>query len=172
MAFQARVVTAPPSWAATAAAAATTSVGVDELPPVGPVDLSHFTPGPVEVGWEIWFGAVAATIPFVIGAYEFGKRILIQRRCKVCSGSGLVQKGKYQRKCPQCGGFFPWIGWKQFLSATATPGNGGPLLQPKGQTSVFYKVPPAEPRSYDNAGSKPHHEGQEQLQESGSQSEQ
>lgn len=25
---------------------------------------------------------------------------LIQRRCKVCGGNGLVQRGKYQRKCP------------------------------------------------------------------------
>lgn len=29
-----------------------------------------------------------------------------------------------------------------FLSSTAAPGNGGPLLPPKGQTSVFYTVPP------------------------------
>lgn len=50
---------------------------------------------------------------------------LIQRRCEVCGGSGLVQKGKYPKKCPQCGGFFPWISWKMFLSANARPGNGG-----------------------------------------------
>lgn len=25
---------------------------------------------------------------------------LIQRRCKVCGGSGLVQRGRFQRKCP------------------------------------------------------------------------
>jgi hypothetical protein len=41
-----------------------------------PVDPSTYVPGPVEVGWEIWFGAIIATIPFVIGAYEFGKRIV------------------------------------------------------------------------------------------------
>lgn len=35
-----------------------------------------YTPGPVEVGWQIWFAAVVSTIPFVIGAYEFGKRIV------------------------------------------------------------------------------------------------
>ena len=26
-----------------------------------------YTPGPVEVGWQIWFAAVVSTIPFVIG---------------------------------------------------------------------------------------------------------
>ena len=36
----------------------------------------------------------------------------------------------------------PWISWQQFIFGTATPGNGGPLLQPRGQTSVFYSVPP------------------------------
>jgi hypothetical protein len=61
---------------------------------------SSYTPGPVEVGWQIWFAAVVSTIPFVIGAWEFGKRIVIQRRCKVCGGNGLVQRGKFQRKCP------------------------------------------------------------------------
>lgn len=37
------------------------------------------------------------------------------------------------------GGFFPWRGWGEFVSATARPGNGGPLRAPQGQTSVFYK---------------------------------
>lgn len=46
------------------------------------------------------------------------------------------------RKCAQCGGLFPWISWRMFLFGTADPGNGGPLLQPRGQTSVFYTVPP------------------------------
>lgn len=37
----------------------------------------------------------------------------------------------------------PWISWRLFLLGTATnPGNGGPLLQPRGQTSVLYAVPP------------------------------
>ena len=58
--------------ATTAAAAA---ADVEGMPP-GPVDLSTYVPGPVEVGWQIWFGAIIATIPFVIGAYEFGKRIV------------------------------------------------------------------------------------------------
>lgn len=28
------------------------------------------------------------------------KRIIIQRRCPCCKGSGLVQRGRYLRKCP------------------------------------------------------------------------
>jgi hypothetical protein len=51
-------------------------------------------------------------------------------------------KGTALLKCAQCGGFFPWLGWKTFFTSTASPGNGGPLLQPKGQTSVLYTVPP------------------------------
>ena len=85
---------------------------------------------------------------------------MIQRRCETCSGSGLVERGGKLRKCLQCGGFFPWQvccravqsqqacralrsspwqSWGQFFSATADPGNGGPLQQPRGQTSVLYK---------------------------------
>lgn len=39
---------------------------------------------------------------------------IIQLRCEVCGGRGLVPsagagRDKYLRKCPQCGGFFPWV---------------------------------------------------------------
>lgn len=101
---------------------------------------SGYTPGPVQVGWEVWVGAAAGkpdvinmlvwqppcivtaysaaavppvfflragVIPFIIGAYEFGKRILIQRRCQVCEGSGLVQRGRYLRKCPEASAHAP-----------------------------------------------------------------
>ena len=64
---------------------------------------------------------------------------LIQRRCETCKGSGLVQRGRFQRKCPECGGFFPWQGWKQFLTSTAAPGNGGVLRQPRNQDGVIYR---------------------------------
>ena len=37
---------------------------------------AKYVPGPVEVGPEIWVGAIAATIPFVIGSWEFAKRIV------------------------------------------------------------------------------------------------
>lgn len=92
-------------------------------------------------------GSAIGVFPFIVGASEFTKRILIQRRCPECRGTGLVERpardgsGAMQlRKCPECGGMFPWQSWQRFLSATATPGNGGPLLQPRGQTSVLYKV--------------------------------
>jgi hypothetical protein len=37
----------------------------------------------------------------------------------------------------------PWLGWRYFFFSA--PGNGGPLMQPRGQTSIFYKVPPPLP---------------------------
>lgn len=43
----------------------------------------------------------------------------------------------------------PWLGWKAFFVANLDPGNGGPLLQPKNQTSVFYSIPPS-PQSVSN----------------------
>jgi hypothetical protein len=102
-----------------------------------------YTPSPMEPGWEIYVGFIAGVVPFIIASYEFGKRILIQRRCPECLGRGLVQRGKVLRKCQNCGGMLPWLGWKMFLFSTVTdPGNGGPLLQPKGQKSIFYSVPP------------------------------
>lgn len=123
---------------------------------------------------------------------------IIQRRCQKCEGSGLVMRGRFARKCPECGGFFPWQvllcascdlrrhrqsvsrpystkllclsgymlpravclctasclilittrfalliqGWRRFFTSTALPGNGGPLRQPRGQTSIFYKYVP------------------------------
>ena len=42
----------------------------------------------------------------------------------------------------------PWLGWKAFFAANLDPGNGGPLLQPKNQRSVFYSIPP--PQSSNN----------------------
>eukprot|EP01025_Chloroclados_australasicus_P065633 TRINITY_DN8942_c0_g2_i3.p1 TRINITY_DN8942_c0_g2~~TRINITY_DN8942_c0_g2_i3.p1 ORF type:complete len:226 (+),score=21.93 TRINITY_DN8942_c0_g2_i3:61-678(+) len=128
--------------------------------------VSEFDPGQVEVGWQIYVGFLAGVFPFAIGLYEFVKRILIQVRCEVCEGSGLVTKGRFQRKCPQCGGFFPWRGWGEFLSANADPGNGGVLRFPKGQTSVFYEVPPAkrtaQPGNYVDAdGNKTQEDGDE-----------
>ena len=84
-------------------------------------------------------------------AYEFSKRILIQRQCARCSGSGLIQRtlpagvtadaGMQQlRKCTSCGGFLPWVSWRYFFTSAATPGNGGALRAPQGQTGVLYDV--------------------------------
>lgn len=104
---------------------------------------SGYTPSPLEIpSWQIWVGFVAGVVPFIIASYEFGKRILIQRRCPECEGKGLVQRGRYLRKCANCGGMLPWLGWKAFWFSNLNPGNGGPLLQPRGQTSVLYSVPP------------------------------
>jgi hypothetical protein len=88
--------------------------------------------------WQLWFGLWIGLSPFAIAAYEFGKRIVIQRQCELCKGSGLIQKGRYSRKCTSCGGFLPWVSWKLFLTSEA--GNGGVVRVPKGQTSVFYDV--------------------------------
>ena len=124
----------------------TTSTGVPYVP-------SPYTPGP-----EIWLGALLPTLVFALGSYEFGKRILIQRRCAVCAGTGLVdvpfnssqqeqQEQQFRKvKCRACGGFFPWESASKFFSAAARPGNGGPLRPPAlpRQTSVFYKGPSVE----------------------------
>ena len=60
----------------------------------------HYSPSPMESpSPEIWFGFIVGIIPFIIASYEFGKRILIQRRCDNCGGRGLVKKGKYWKKC-------------------------------------------------------------------------
>jgi hypothetical protein len=92
--------------------------------------------------WQIYYGFIAGLSPFVIAAYEFGKRILIQRQCELCGGSGLIQKGRYSRKCTSCGGFLPWQSWELFFTSEA--GNGSRVNAPKGQTSVFYDVDAAK----------------------------
>lgn len=38
--------------------------------------VSAYVPGPVSVGPEIYAGALAGVIPFSIGSWEFGKRIV------------------------------------------------------------------------------------------------
>jgi hypothetical protein len=57
----------------------------------------------------------------------------------------------------------PWISWQQFIFFTATPGNGGPLLQPRGQTSVFYSVPP--PLHQQEQQGQQGKQGQQQLEQ-------
>lgn len=96
-------------------------------------DLTQFVP--VEVSQEIWIGAIIATLPFVWATKTFGTRIIVQRECLVCKGSGLVyitKKGNTltrARKCWSCGGFLPWLGWKMFFfSSFFDIGNGGKPL--------------------------------------------
>ncbi|KAL4857110.1 hypothetical protein ACK3TF_002784 [Chlorella vulgaris] len=101
-----------------AAASASAAAGTQaDAAVVAAATAAAYTPGPVEVGWEIWAGFIAGVIPFAIATVEFSKRI-------------------------DCGGMLPWMGWRYFLLGTADPGNGGVLQQPRGQTSVFYSVPP------------------------------
>lgn len=35
-----------------------------------------YTPSPYSPGWEVWVGFAAGVIPFLIGGYEFTKRIV------------------------------------------------------------------------------------------------
>lgn len=137
-------------WSTSSAAAATAATELAAS--ASSVATTPCTPSPIEPGWEIYAGFVAGVVPFIIASYEFGKRIIIQRRCPECLGKGLVQRGKVLRKCTQCGGMLPWLGWKMFLFSTIRdPGNGGPLNQPKGQKSIFYSVPPPLPKGQEDS---------------------
>ncbi|KAF8026285.1 hypothetical protein BT93_F2938 [Corymbia citriodora subsp. variegata] len=73
-------------------------------------------PGQAEVTWQIVAGAIAGVTPFVVAGIEFSKRIIAQKKCGVCGGSGLVLREKYYFRCPGCGGFLPWQSWKRFFS--------------------------------------------------------
>ncbi|CAL0315913.1 unnamed protein product [Lupinus luteus] len=74
-------------------------------------------PAPVELSWQIIAGAIAGVTPFVVAGIEFSKRIVAQRRCEECGGSGLVlMEEKEYVRCPGCGGFLPWQSWKRFFS--------------------------------------------------------
>ncbi|KAF7815936.1 uncharacterized protein G2W53_029905 [Senna tora] len=73
-------------------------------------------PAPVDVTWQIVVGAIAGVTPFVVAGVEFSKRIIAQKRCEECGGSGLVLREKEYFRCPECGGFLPWQSWKRFFS--------------------------------------------------------
>ncbi|CAA2956458.1 uncharacterized protein LOC111374192 isoform X2 [Olea europaea var. sylvestris] len=82
-------------------------------------DISSVTTDPVqaELTWQIVVGALAGVTPFVVAGVEFSKRIVAQRKCKVCGGSGLVLRDKkYYFRCPGCGGFLPWQSWRRFFT--------------------------------------------------------
>ncbi|PPD92686.1 hypothetical protein GOBAR_DD10372 [Gossypium barbadense] len=64
-------------------------------------------PARVDITWQIVVGALGI---------EFSKRIIAQRRCGECRGSGLVFRGNDYFKCPECGGFLPWQSWKRFFT--------------------------------------------------------
>ncbi|XP_057472447.1 uncharacterized protein LOC130761024 [Actinidia eriantha] len=69
-----------------------------------------------EITWQIVVGALAGVTPFVVAGIEFSKRIIAQRKCEVCGGSGLILRDKNYFRCPGCGGFLPWQSWKRFFS--------------------------------------------------------
>lgn len=64
------------------------------------------------------------------------QRIVTQRACAVCEGSGLVSmsrsgaKLEQPRKCYACGGFLPWENWGRFWQSNMDVGNGGVLQRP------------------------------------------
>ncbi|PKA57064.1 hypothetical protein AXF42_Ash002368 [Apostasia shenzhenica] len=71
---------------------------------------------PVHISWQIVVGAFAGITPFVVAGIAFSKRIVAQRRCGTCGGSGLVLREEYYTRCPSCGGFLPWQSWKRFFT--------------------------------------------------------
>ncbi|XWS51781.1 hypothetical protein CRYUN_Cryun11dG0012400 [Craigia yunnanensis] len=73
-------------------------------------------PARVDITWQIVVGAIAGVTPFIVAGIEFSKRIIAQRRCEVCGGSGLVFRNNDYFKCPGCGGFLPWQSWKRFFA--------------------------------------------------------
>uniref|UniRef100_A0A0R0L3D7 Viral late gene transcription factor 3 zinc ribbon domain-containing protein n=1 Tax=Glycine max TaxID=3847 RepID=A0A0R0L3D7_SOYBN len=101
-----------------------------------PVNVDDVTtvldPAPVQVTWQIvkengvpklgfdfvCLNFAAGVTPFVVAGIEFSKRIIAQKRCEVCGGSGLVlrEKEKDYLRCPECGGFLPWQSLKRFFS--------------------------------------------------------
>mmetsp|Transcript_5481 Transcript_5481/g.16339 ORF Transcript_5481/g.16339 Transcript_5481/m.16339 type:complete len:104 (+) Transcript_5481:175-486(+) len=70
---------------------------------------------PAAPGTDVIVGSIAAIIPFFIASYIFGSRIMKQRRCPECKGSGLVSRNEMLVKCPTCGGWLPFQSWKQFF---------------------------------------------------------
>ncbi|CAM9254003.1 unnamed protein product [Chrysoparadoxa australica] len=97
-----------------------------------PPDLASIKNFPLIVG-----GCGLCVVTYLWAAYEFGSRIVTQRKCAVCQGSGLVSFNKKgqpltnQRKCYACGGFLPWVSWQGFWMGSVTDmGNGGILRRP------------------------------------------
>lgn len=41
-----------------------------------PLESLAMVSEPVQVSWQIYFGAAAGVFPFIIGSWEFGKRIV------------------------------------------------------------------------------------------------
>ncbi|XP_002866104.2 uncharacterized protein LOC9300475 [Arabidopsis lyrata subsp. lyrata] len=72
--------------------------------------------GKSEITWQIIVGTIAGIIPFVVAGVEFSKRIIAQKRCEECGGTGLVFRDNKYFRCPECGGFLPWQSWRRFFT--------------------------------------------------------
>ncbi|KAI3703793.1 hypothetical protein L1987_73988 [Smallanthus sonchifolius] len=83
---------------------------VDELSAV------TFDPAAPQITWQIIVGSIAGVTPFMVAGIEFSKRIVAQKKCMECGGSGLVLIEEEYIRCPNCGGFLPWQSWKRFFS--------------------------------------------------------
>ncbi|CAM9251611.1 unnamed protein product, partial [Hapterophycus canaliculatus] len=100
------------------------------------VEQIPYVPGEVPDFDKIVLGSAACLGAYAWAAYEFGKRIVTQRACEVCEGSGLVnssrsgKKLKQPVKCYACGGFLPWESWGKFWKTNMDVGNGGVLQRP------------------------------------------
>ncbi|XP_009591626.1 uncharacterized protein LOC107775508 [Nicotiana tabacum] len=80
-------------------------------------EITALTTSDPDITWQIVVGSLAGVTPFVVAGIEFSKRIVKQRKCEVCGGSGLVLKNnKFYKRCPDCGGFLPWQSWRRFFT--------------------------------------------------------
>ncbi|KAL0911181.1 hypothetical protein M5K25_019302 [Dendrobium thyrsiflorum] len=92
-------------------------ISLIRAPPICAMDGGNASNlAPVEISWQIAVGALAGATPFIVAGIEFGKRIVAQRKCGTCGGSGLVLRDEYYSRCPTCGGFLPWQSWKRFFT--------------------------------------------------------
>lgn len=71
---------------------------------------------PSPLTWQVAVGTIAGITPFLVAGIEFTKRVLAQKKCRVCQGSGLVKRDEYYFRCHNCGGFLPWMSWRRFFS--------------------------------------------------------
>ncbi|KAI7748005.1 hypothetical protein M8C21_005286 [Ambrosia artemisiifolia] len=92
------------------------SIRRNRISAVDEVSAVTFDPGAPEITWQIIVGTIAGVAPFVVAGIEFSKRIVAQKKCNECGGSGLVLIEDEYIRCPGCGGFLPWQSWRRFFS--------------------------------------------------------
>ncbi|KAL8239193.1 hypothetical protein R6Q59_015760 [Mikania micrantha] len=97
---------------------------VDEVSAITYDPLIRFTSVCNGLGYPVFdFEIAAGVAPFVVAGIEFSKRIVAQKKCIECGGSGLVLIEKEYIRCPNCGGFLPWQSWKRFFSTKVVLGS-------------------------------------------------